>query len=58
MIVNSQNAMEILQELYINSQIDRIEQFLFIPFAILQMIVYYKLNQFLKEYISNNREYL
>lgn len=58
MIVNSSNALEILQDLYIASKVDDLMVFATVPFMILQLIVFYKVNQLLKEYIENNKEYL
>ena len=49
---------KIVEELYFNSQIDKIIGYIQIPLLIFEVIALYKINQIIKIYIKENEKFL
>ena len=49
---------KIVEELYFNSQIDKIIGYTQLPLSIFEVIALYKINQIIKIYIKENEKFL
>lgn len=49
---------KIVEELYFNSQIDKIIGYIQLPLLIFEVIALYKINQIIKIYIKENEKFL